>query len=330
MRPPQSVDCTDLSAQRPTARNLHELLLMTQRTPTSLVLMLAVSGCVSAGKYDQTVADAATRLRAAQVRAAADLATRDRQLADSNDARREVGAKNAEQSEELHQAIDRYAGCSTSLDEVTAQDQQLARGELARLGKNVDDLLSSKGVLAEGSRWHRPKRGSKSCTRPKSLLRRALHSSEIWRSNCGEWWTRASWKSSCAAGAWCWCLPTDVLFDSGKAKLGSRGKEAVSQVASVLATLKDRRFQVSGHTDNDPIRYSGFESNWDLSAARALQVVKVMADSGMSPSSLSAAGYGEFDPVAANDTVDHKAKNRRIEIGLQPNIDELVAIPKTN
>jgi chemotaxis protein MotB len=123
-------------------------------------------------------------------------------------------------------------------------------------------------------------------------------------------------------------LPTDVLFDSGKAKVGARGKETLSQIAAALGPLKDRHYQVSGHTDNDPIRYSGFESNWELSTARALQVVKVLTESGMPPASLSAAGYGEFDPVAVNDTAEHKAKNRRIEIVLQPNIDELVALPQ--
>jgi chemotaxis protein MotB len=102
----------------------------------------------------------------------------------------------------------------------------------------------------------------------------------------------------------------------------------LGQVASVLATLKDRHFQISGHTDNEPIRYSAFESNWELSTVRALQVVKVLTENGMAPAMLSAAGYGEFDPVAENDTAEHKAKNRRIEIALQPNIDELVAVPQ--
>ena len=97
-------------------------------------------------------------------------------------------------------------------------------------------------------------------------------------------------------------LPTDVLFDSGRANVGPRGKEALSQVAAALSTLKDRRFQVAGHTDNDPIRYSGFESNWELSTARALSVMKVMTESGVKASALSAAGYGEVDPVVSNDT----------------------------
>ncbi len=294
---------------------------------TALVLLLAVSGCVSTGRYDQAVADAATRLRAAKASSAADLAKKDRQLADANEARREIDAKNAAQSEELHQAIDRYVGCGTSLDEVTAQDQQL-RAELVRAGKNVDELLSSKGALASSLAQAKARleelRKAQVAAEARAALFRDLALKLRRMVDAGEL------EIVLRSGRMVLVLPTDVLFDSGKAKLGARGKEAVSQVATVLATLKDRRFQISGHTDNDPIRYSGFESNWDLSAARALQVVKVMAESGMSSSSLSAAGYGEFDPVANNDSAEHKAKNRRIEIGLQPNIDELVAVPKPN
>lgn len=84
----------------------------------------------------------------------------------------------------------------------------------------------------------------------------------------------------------------------------------------------------AAYTDDDPIRHSGFASNWELATERALQVVKVLTENGMKPTALSAAGYGEFDPVVANDSPDHKAKNRRIEIVLQPNIDELVAVPQ--
>lgn len=74
-------------------------------------------------------------------------------------------------------------------------------------------------------------------------------------------------------------------------------------------------------------QFSGFASNWELSAHRALEVTGFLVEVGMHPEALSAAGYGEFDPVAANDTPVGKASNRRIEITLQPNIDELVAVP---
>lgn len=122
-------------------------------------------------------------------------------------------------------------------------------------------------------------------------------------------------------------LPNDVLFDSGKTKLKTEGKAALEQVASVLASVQGRHFQVAGHTDNEPIRASPFESNWELSTARGVVVVEFLVEKGVSPLALSAAGYGEFDPVASNDEAVGKAKNRRIEIVVQPHIDEIVTLP---
>jgi chemotaxis protein MotB len=97
----------------------------------------------------------------------------------------------------------------------------------------------------------------------------------------------------------------------------------------VLRTIGNRRFQVAGHTDNVPITTTKFNSNWELSTERAVVVVRFLIGRGLRPDLLSAAGYGEFDPIAPNDSPANKSKNRRIEITLQPNIDELVGIPET-
>ena len=118
-------------------------------------------------------------------------------------------------------------------------------------------------------------------------------------------------------------LPTDVLFDSGRTDLKPAGKTAMTQVAQALATIRDRRFLVSGHTDNVPIKTSRFPSNWELSTARAVEVAKLLVAGGMKPDVLGAAGYAEFDPVAQNDTPQNKALNRRIEIILEPNLSDL-------
>ncbi|MDQ3364508.1 MAG: OmpA family protein [Myxococcota bacterium] len=118
-------------------------------------------------------------------------------------------------------------------------------------------------------------------------------------------------------------LPNDILFDSGSTGVKKDGKAAIAKVAQVLATVADRRFLVAGHTDNVPIRTAQFASNWELSTARAVEVVQLLVKSGMSPKALSAAGFSEFDPVAANDTPTNKALNRRIEIVLQPNLADL-------
>jgi chemotaxis protein MotB len=118
-------------------------------------------------------------------------------------------------------------------------------------------------------------------------------------------------------------LPNDVLFDSGKTALKADGKEAIAKVAQVLATIGDRHFLVGGHTDNVPIKNAKFRSNWELSTARAVEVVQLLLTGGMKPQVLGAAGYAESDPVVANDTPEHKAQNRRIEIVLEPNLSDL-------
>jgi chemotaxis protein MotB len=118
-------------------------------------------------------------------------------------------------------------------------------------------------------------------------------------------------------------MASAILFPSGKARLSNEGEEALTEVAGILATIGDRDFQVAGHTDNIPIKKRRFKSNWALSSARAVAVVRHLIDNGMAAKNLSAAGYGDTQPVADNSTEKGRALNRRIEIVLQPNLDEL-------
>ena len=123
-------------------------------------------------------------------------------------------------------------------------------------------------------------------------------------------------------------MRNDVLFDVGEADVKPAGKTALTEVAATLRTVGAKRFQVAGHTDTQPIttdKKKEFPTNWELSSARAIAVVKLLTAQGVDPSTLSAAGYGPYDPVASNATPDGMAKNRRIEITLVPNVAELVA-----
>jgi chemotaxis protein MotB len=122
-------------------------------------------------------------------------------------------------------------------------------------------------------------------------------------------------------------MANDVLFDSGQTEIKPAGKAALAQVGEVLRTIQNRRFQVAGDTDNVPIQTTLFPSNWELSTRRAVEVVHFLVSQGVRADALSAAGYGEFDPIASNDSPQGRTRNRRIEIALQPNIDELVAVP---
>jgi len=121
-------------------------------------------------------------------------------------------------------------------------------------------------------------------------------------------------------------LGDKILFDPGKTDLKPEGKDALKQVTEVLKTLPNRNYQIAGHTDNAPIKSAKFRSNWDLSTARAVEVLNFMVSAGMEPKRVSAAGYADTSPVAANDNSENKAKNRRIEITLVPNLDDLPPI----
>lgn len=115
-------------------------------------------------------------------------------------------------------------------------------------------------------------------------------------------------------------MTNDILFDSGKAKLKHNAKGVLKKIAGVIEeTAPGRDIGVEGHTDNMPIKHSGWKSNWELSAARATSVVHYLIDDcGIAPNKLSAIGYGEFRPIDGNDTKAGRSKNRRVEIIILP------------
>jgi len=115
-------------------------------------------------------------------------------------------------------------------------------------------------------------------------------------------------------------MANDILFDSGKAKLKSNAHEVLRKIASVIKeAAPDRDVGVEGHTDSTPIKHSGWKSNWELSAARATNVLHYLIDKcGMEPQKMSAIGYGEYRPVETNDTRAGRAVNRRVEIIILP------------
>jgi chemotaxis protein MotB len=117
-------------------------------------------------------------------------------------------------------------------------------------------------------------------------------------------------------------LVDKILFDSGEAQISKRGEGVLARVGAVLATIDDKQIQVSGHTDKTPISgklVAQFPTNWELSTARATNVVRFLSEKASVPAErLVASGYGENHPVASNKTPAGRAKNRRIEILLTP------------
>ena len=119
-------------------------------------------------------------------------------------------------------------------------------------------------------------------------------------------------------------LVDKILFDSGEAAISKRGEEVLARVGAVLAAIDDKQIQVSGHTDRTPIsdKLAGqFPSNWELSTARAINVVRFLSEkASVPPQRLVASGYGEYHPIANNKTAAGRARNRRIEILLTPSL----------
>jgi chemotaxis protein MotB len=116
----------------------------------------------------------------------------------------------------------------------------------------------------------------------------------------------------------------DILFESGKHQLREEGKKLLDSVYPILSKNTEQNdIFIAGHTDNVPIRADArdkYDSNWTLSTYRALEVVKYLVGKGIDPQVLTAAGYGEYKPLAANDSEEGKAKNRRVELFLIPKI----------
>ncbi|MDD4980311.1 MAG: OmpA family protein [Candidatus Omnitrophica bacterium] len=114
----------------------------------------------------------------------------------------------------------------------------------------------------------------------------------------------------------------DVLFDSGKAKVRNEAYTILDKVATVLnENVPELNVGIEGHTDNQPIRFSSWKSNWELSTARALSVLHYLVEEkGVVPERISAMGYGEYRPVASNDTREGRQANRRVEIVILPQL----------
>ncbi|KAB1068307.1 OmpA family protein [Tamlana haliotis] len=123
-------------------------------------------------------------------------------------------------------------------------------------------------------------------------------------------------------------MENKLLFNSGSWAVGSEGRRAVEQLGTVLGQNPDIAVLIEGHTDNVPYKGNGpLTSNWDLSTKRATSIVNILRENrAINPENLTAAGRGEYAPIATNDTPKGRATNRRIEVILTPKLDELTKL----
>jgi chemotaxis protein MotB len=301
---------------------------MNQRGAALVALGLTSAACANAGcvrveAYDEAMYN----LQAARADAA-------RFAAQAGALNAEVARLNAEVArlgQDLHARDARLAELAVArandakkVDDLVALNNELSQ-RLRAAGQSVEALSGEKGSLSKALSETRARLEE---------LRRQQAAAEARAAQFRELATRfqklvdaGQLKVVMRGGRMVLELSNDVLFDSGRTELKEIGKKTLVEVAHVLKTMQDRRFQVAGHTDNVKIQTARFPSNWELSTARAVEVLKLLVDAGMDSRNLSAAGYGEFAPLETNDTAEGRAKNRRIEITLVPNLEELVAVP---
>lgn len=225
-----------------------------------------------------------------------------------------------ELEEQLETANTRNQELEEQVQTLTAENGTLS-DRLRALGENVEELRSREGQLTSDLEAAR--------RRAEELARRERQHAErlaTMRSMLGrfrEMIASGRLRVRIVRGRMVIEMSSNILFDSGSADLREEGEQTLAEVAAVLRDIPNRDFQVAGHTDNVPIRRSRFRDNWHLSAARALEVVEFLQEQGVDPRHLSAAGYSEYAPASSNETEDGRAANRRIEIVLMPNLDEL-------
>jgi chemotaxis protein MotB len=248
-------------------------------------------------------------------------------IAESQDqlasARGELEACNAgitELTDSIGTCRDEITALAVARDEVLADNAAL-RAQLREAGQDVDALLAQKStisdMLEEANRALSQARARQAEADARDAIYQRLRERLQAMIDSGKLNVRI------VRGRMVIDLKQDILFPSGSAKLSEIGKETLGEVGDALAEFPDRQFQVEGHTDNVPIKTDRFPTNWELSTARAVSVVKLFSTRGLTPESLSAAGFGEFQPRADNGSPEGRSLNRRIEVVMLPDLQAL-------
>jgi chemotaxis protein MotB len=217
---------------------------------------------------------------------------------------------NAEQVDRGKKAESRLAECTTGLDA-----EKATRGQTEKLASDTAaNLDATRAELEELRKEHAD--NEKTVAAFKAIgdkLRKMIDAGKI--------------QLTIRSGRMIVKLPAEVLFPSGSADLSKDGQTHLGEVAGALRQFPDRKFMISGHTDNIPVGDKRFKDNWELSTGRALTVLQFLVSKGMRPNRLVAAGHGEFEPLYTNSTEAGRRENRRIEIVLMPSTAELPKIP---
>jgi chemotaxis protein MotB len=287
---------------------------------------LASSGCLVLQKdLDECRADAAGYKAAAEAKqrdSAAQILQLQEHLTAAESATQDRDSKVSELSTSAH-------NLQAQLDEATAINQQL-RGELQRLGKDVDKILAERGTLSKALDDAKARleelRKAQAAAEARTALFRDLGQRFKPLVDAGQL------RVESRRGQLVMELTGDLLFEPGKTEIRTAGRGVLMEVARALQTptapaaAPSRRFLVTDHVDDEPLKSKHIKSTWELTALRAAAVVEYLASLGVPAASLTAAGAGSADPRVPNDSADDRAKNRRVEIALLPGPEETLAM----
>jgi len=262
----------------------------------------AAGGCVSTGKYEKKEQEADTLSRNLQ----------------------NLQEKNASEIADLKAQLDKLADdAAKEKEKLTTENtrleksfENLLRARSDELGKNLTELrqkiadLESENARLKGDIANLRKAKEEEVQKTSKTYEEMLEKmkSEISQGQV----TISELKGKLTVN-----MVDAILFDSGKAEVKPEGLIVLQKVSDILKTVKDKAIRIEGHTDNKQIvgaLTKKFPTNWELSAARAINVTRYLQQQGLDAAVLSAIAYGEFKPVASNDTDEGRAKNRRIEI----------------
>jgi len=284
----------------------------------ALAALMTAAGCVKRTDYDAKVAELSSCSQQSE-RGRDDL---QQAVGYAGLMAQQLIALRNEIDSKTDRANNDLAEIQKQLDNATALSAGL-RTELQRSGADVDKLLAEKGVLSASLEQTRKRLEQlRSAQAVADRLTETLKKiAERFQKLADGGRLRIVVRTDSVVLV----LPGDALFDPAKVDIKPAGHAILSEVARVLASMPDQRLRVAGHTDTEPIHTTSYPDNWRLSAARAIQVVELLIHDGIAPGAVYGSAYGEFDPIAPNDTEEHRARNRRIEITIEPDAIEPVA-----
>ncbi|UFS72634.1 OmpA family protein [Geomonas sp. RF6] len=269
-------------------------------------LLLSLGACVSTGRFEQKEREAQTLGKSLQ-----ELQGEYRELSAENEELKARVKKLADGGAALAAERDALTTTKKGLEESLKSTSDSKNKKIAELSQQISELegenrkLKDEVVRLQQQKESEVQKTSKTYEDLLEKMKSEISKGEV---------TISELKGKLTVN-----VVEAVLFDSGKAEVKPAGLVVLQKVVDILKNLKDKAIRVEGHTDNIPIvgaLAKKYPTNWELSAARAVNVTRYLQQQGIDPSLLAGVAYGEFKPVAPNDSDEGRARNRRIEIVL--------------